>query len=114
MFWFTVHRPWLVTLVSTAHDWALDEPQQALSVVHRGHAESYLTSAVLFPVAARTALHRQDVAGARALLSEAQRLRPLLSHAIPWVAVESLLQILQRIGYAETQVAFTEFAKRGA
>jgi LuxR family maltose regulon positive regulatory protein len=35
------------------------------------------------------------VGAARALLSEGQRLRPLLSHAIPWVAVESLLQMAE-------------------
>jgi LuxR family maltose regulon positive regulatory protein len=78
-------------------DWRAAEAlvEQGLSVMRRGHAESYLTSAVLFPVAARTALHRHDVGAARALLSEGQRLRPLLSHAIPWVAVESLLQMAE-------------------
>ena len=69
--------------------------ERALSVVRRGRADSHITSAVVFAVAARVALHRRDVGAARRLLAEAQRLRPLLSHAMPWFAVETLLEMVE-------------------
>jgi LuxR family maltose regulon positive regulatory protein len=68
---------------------------QALSVTGRYRTESSLTSAIVFALAARVALHRGDLTRARALLGEAQRLRPLLSHAIPWYSVGTLLEMTE-------------------
>ena len=69
--------------------------QQALSVARRGRAESHITSAIVFAVGARVAVHRGDMRQARAYLGEAQRLRPLLSHAIPWYAVGVMLEMAE-------------------
>jgi LuxR family maltose regulon positive regulatory protein len=44
-------------------------------------------------VAARTALHRGDVPGAKEHLARAARLRPLLTSAIPQHAVQTLLEL---------------------
>jgi LuxR family maltose regulon positive regulatory protein len=66
---------------------------RALWVVRRAHTEAYVTSALAFAIAARLAVQRKDVSVARAHLAHAQRLRPLLSHAIPWYTVETLLQM---------------------
>jgi LuxR family maltose regulon positive regulatory protein len=49
----------------------------------------------VFAVAARLALHRRHLTLARAHLAEAQRLRPLLSHATPWYAVGALLEMAE-------------------
>ena len=68
---------------------------RALSVARRGHTESHITSAIVFALAARVALHRGDLTLARAHLGEAQRLRPLLSHAIPWYAVGVLAEMAE-------------------
>jgi LuxR family maltose regulon positive regulatory protein len=68
---------------------------RALSVARRGHTESHLTSVIVFALAARVSLHRGYPALARAHLGDAQRLRPLLSHAIPWYAVGSLLEMAE-------------------
>jgi LuxR family transcriptional regulator, maltose regulon positive regulatory protein len=78
-------------------DWSTTETlvQRALSVTHRGHIESYISSTLVFALAARVALHRRDPVLARAHLSEAQRPRPLLSHAIPCLAVEALLEMAE-------------------
>jgi LuxR family maltose regulon positive regulatory protein len=78
-------------------DWSTTEAlvERALSVTRRGHTESYISSALVFALAARVALHRQDPTLARAHLSEAQRLRPLLTHAIPCLAVEALLEMAE-------------------
>jgi LuxR family transcriptional regulator, maltose regulon positive regulatory protein len=68
---------------------------QALSTVRRGHTDAHITSAIVFAVAARVALHRRDPASARAHLAAAQRLRPLLTHAGPWYSVEAQLQMAE-------------------
>jgi LuxR family maltose regulon positive regulatory protein len=78
-------------------EWSTAEElvERALSVTRRGHTESYISSALVFALAARVALHRGDPTLARAHLGEAQRLRPLLSHAIPCLAVEALLEMAE-------------------
>jgi LuxR family maltose regulon positive regulatory protein len=78
-------------------DWSEAEAliDRALSVARRGRTESFITSLLVFALAARVALHRRDLTLARAHLGEAQRLRPLLSHAIPWYAVEAQLQMAE-------------------
>ncbi|MCW2532321.1 MAG: ATP-dependent transcriptional regulator, MalT-like, LuxR family [Blastococcus sp.] len=78
-------------------DWSDAETrvERALSVVRDGRTESHITSAIVFSLAARVALHRGDPMLARAQLGEAQRLRPLLSHAIPQFAVGSLLEMAE-------------------
>ncbi len=52
-----------------------------------------LPSGLIFAVATRYAARMGDIRGADAHLIKAQRLRPLLSHAIPWYAVQTLLEL---------------------
>src|SRR4051794_14087065 len=94
---FSVISGYLALLCSERGDWNAAEAlvARALSVVHRGHAESHITSALVFALTARVALHRRAPPRARAHLGEAQRLPPLLSHAMPWYAVETLLQMAE-------------------
>jgi LuxR family maltose regulon positive regulatory protein len=78
-------------------DWGDAEPliERALSVARRGHTESHITSTLVFALAARVALHWGDLSLGRKHLAEAQRLRPLLSHAMPWYAVGTLLEMAE-------------------
>jgi LuxR family transcriptional regulator, maltose regulon positive regulatory protein len=78
-------------------DWSTTEAlvDKAVSVTRRGHIESYISSALVFALAARVALHRRDPTLARAHLGEAQRLRPLLTRAIPCLAVEALIEMAE-------------------
>ncbi|HLM07769.1 MAG TPA: LuxR C-terminal-related transcriptional regulator [Blastococcus sp.] len=79
---------------------------RALSVVRHGHAEAHVTSALPFAMAARLAMQRSDLPLARAHLAQAQRLRPLLSHAIPWYAVETLLEMSEcAVGLGDASAA---------
>ncbi|MGY1700492.1 LuxR C-terminal-related transcriptional regulator [Geodermatophilus sp. SYSU D00766] len=64
---------------------------EALETVRRTHAGWYVTSVLPSTLAARVAVHQQDPQRARTHLAEAQRARPLLSHALPWLTVEALL-----------------------
>jgi LuxR family transcriptional regulator, maltose regulon positive regulatory protein len=68
---------------------------RALSAIRAGHTEAHNTSALVFALAARVALHRGHVTLARARLAEAERLRPLLTHATPWYAVGCLLELAE-------------------
>jgi LuxR family maltose regulon positive regulatory protein len=94
---FTVILAYRAQLALDRGDWsdATRQIEHALSGTQRGHTESHVTSALVFALAARVALHRQDVAGARAHLRESQRLRPLLSHALPWYSVGALLEMAE-------------------
>jgi LuxR family maltose regulon positive regulatory protein len=66
---------------------------EALSVVEGGEFDEYWTSALAFAWGARMASRRTDVARAKELVARAARLRPLLTHAIPVVAVQALLEL---------------------
>jgi len=57
-----------------------------------GIEESYATPLVS-AVQARTALHRGDVPAAREELASAQRLRPLLTYALPYFAVQARIEL---------------------
>jgi LuxR family transcriptional regulator, maltose regulon positive regulatory protein len=77
------------------HDWksAGIFAEQALTVVEDGHLGDYVTSPLVYAVAARTALHRGDVAAAKAQLARATPLRPLLTYVLPTYAVPALLEL---------------------
>jgi LuxR family maltose regulon positive regulatory protein len=66
--------------------------------------ETLLASALL----ARTAIHRGDLAAARREVVSAQRLRPLLTYAIPHMAVQARIQLVHvHLALADTAGART-------
>ena len=76
-------------------DWYQAETlaDQAHMIVRTGHLDDYGLSAVVYAVAARTAAHRGQVRRAQERLARAARLRPLLTHATPYLAVQTLLEL---------------------
>jgi LuxR family maltose regulon positive regulatory protein len=78
--------------------------EQARSVVHHAGLDQDVTSILLDAVAARLAVHQGNLAGARAELAHAQRLRPQLTVALPIYAVQARLE-LARAYLALTDVA---------
>jgi LuxR family maltose regulon positive regulatory protein len=86
------------SLVAMARgDWSRAEALagQAGSVLRRaGIEDSYATPQVC-AVQARTALHRGDVLAARRELISAQRLRHLLTYALPYAAVQARLELIR-------------------
>jgi LuxR family transcriptional regulator, maltose regulon positive regulatory protein len=66
---------------------------RALDMVQAGNLNDYITTALVQTVAARTALHRGDIAQAQQHLGRAARLRPLLTSAMPHLAVQTLLEL---------------------
>jgi len=73
-------------------------------VVHEAHLEDYPVSTIVYAVAARLALHQGDQPRARTELTRAQRLRPGLTYALPFLAVQA------RIELARCHQALSDFA----
>ena len=66
---------------------------RALGIIQGGQLDAYWTSALVYAWAARVAVHRGDLDAARAHLTRAAGLRPLLTHALPVVSVQALLEL---------------------
>ena len=77
---------------------------EAQSVAREAHLEDYPPVALMYAVAARMALHHGDRPAARAELTQAQRLRPGLTYAVPYFAVQT------RIELARCHLGLSDFA----
>ena len=66
---------------------------QARSVAHDAHLEEYPLVAIMHAAAARIALHQADLPKAHVELTHAQRLRPYLTYAIPYLAVQVRIEL---------------------
>jgi LuxR family maltose regulon positive regulatory protein len=66
---------------------------RSIALVHRSHANGYLPRAFVYAIAARVAQHRGDVERADELLTRAHRLRMRLTHALPYIAVQTRLEL---------------------
>jgi len=67
--------------------------ERASKLVQDGQFEDYWTSALVFALHARVASQQGQVAVARERAARAARLRPLLTHALPIVSVQALLEL---------------------
>jgi LuxR family transcriptional regulator, maltose regulon positive regulatory protein len=76
-------------------DWmkAATLAEQAQGVVRAGVLDGYVASALVHAVAARVAVHQGDLPGAQQHLGRATRLRPLLTYALPYLAVQTLVEL---------------------
>ena len=84
------------SLVAMHHqDWhqAGTLADQAQGVVRAGELDGYVASALVHAVAARVAVHQGDVPRAQHQLARATLLRPLLTYALPYFAVQTLLEL---------------------
>jgi LuxR family maltose regulon positive regulatory protein len=81
---------------SSRGEWAAAEAaiERARCLIERWHLEDYVMSSAAYAVGARLALRRDDEKQAREDLLRAQRLRPVLTHAIPWAAVPVRLDLV--------------------
>jgi LuxR family transcriptional regulator, maltose regulon positive regulatory protein len=88
------------------HDWIAAETlaERALGIARAGQLNDYEMSPLLHAVAAHTALHRGDVPRAQDHLARAAHLRPRLTSAVPYLAVQTLLEL------ARAHLALTDLA----
>jgi LuxR family transcriptional regulator, maltose regulon positive regulatory protein len=68
-------------------------PADGPARVDRTGYDGYWTSALVYARAAAAAVHRGDLHAAREHLARAAGLRPLLTHALPVVSVQALLEL---------------------
>jgi LuxR family maltose regulon positive regulatory protein len=86
----------------------------AQALVEEAGLGDYSTSAIAHVATARVALHEARPEDARAALTRAHRLRPLLDHGIPWMTIEVGLALtrahlaLAEAGAARTVLSETE------
>ena len=66
---------------------------QARTVLRRAGIEESYATPLVSAVQARVAMHRGDVTAARQELITAQRLRPLLTYALPYFAVQARIEL---------------------
>ena len=88
----------------SASDWPVADSfaRSALRTVDDGGFDGYWTSALVFATAARSAAHRGDMPAARRLSRRAAQLRPLLTYALPVVAVQTLVELARAyLGFAD-------------
>jgi LuxR family maltose regulon positive regulatory protein len=82
-------------IAAVRDDWAEATAlaDRALEITRGGRFDAYWTSALVYAWAARAAVHRGDLDAARQHLTRAAGLRPLLTHALPVVSVQALLEL---------------------
>ncbi len=78
--------------------------ERGRTVIREARLDDYVTTILLYAAAARVAIHRGDVPPARDHLARAQRLRPQMTHAVPFYAVQTRLELV-RAYIALTDVA---------
>ena len=78
--------------------------ERAGTVLRRARIEESYATPLLSAVQARTAMHRGDVLAARQELVSAQRLRHLLTYALPYFAVQARIELI-RVHFALADVA---------
>lgn len=83
----------LVAMMRGEWGQAEDLAGQARAALRPNGAEESYAAPLVFAVQARTAIHRGDLPAARKLLVSAQRARPLLTDAIPHVAVQARIEL---------------------
>lgn len=78
--------------------------ERARSIGGSTRLEEYAATVLLYAVSARLAIHRGDARQAHRDLARAQRLRPRITHALPFYAVQARLELI-RAYIALTDVA---------
>jgi LuxR family transcriptional regulator, maltose regulon positive regulatory protein len=78
-------------------DWGRAETLagQAVAVLRQARIEESYATPLVCAVRARTAMHRGDVPAARQQLVIAQRLRHLLTYALPYFAVQARIELIR-------------------
>ena len=99
------------SLVAIAHsEWDRAEvlADQARTVLRRAGIEESYATPLICALRARAAMHRGDAPAARRELVRAQHLRPLLTYALPYLAVQARIELARvHLALADTAGART-------
>ena len=83
----------LVAMARSQWDRAEVLADQARTVLRRAGIEESFATPLICALRARAAMHRGDVPAARRELVRAQHLRPLLTYALPYLAVQARIEL---------------------
>ncbi len=83
----------LLAMANGAWDVAGRHLGEARTVAREAKVEDYPPTTIMYAAAARMALHQADPSRAHAELTRAQRLRPALTYALPYLAVQSRIEL---------------------
>ena len=98
----------LVAMARSQWDQAEVLADQARTVLRRAGIEENYATPLICALRARAALHRGDVPAARRELVSAQHLRPLLTYALPYFAVQARIELARvHLALADTAGART-------
>jgi LuxR family maltose regulon positive regulatory protein len=100
----------LALLAATQGAWgeAGQRARAAQALVEESGLGDYSTSALAHVATARVALHEARPEDARAALTRAHRLRPLLDHGLPWLTIQVGLELIRaHLALAEAGAART-------
>jgi LuxR family maltose regulon positive regulatory protein len=87
---------------------------QAKEFLQNQPMEDYVPAAIYLAARARLALETRQTASARKLLVRAMRMRPQLSHAIPWFAVQARIELARsHLALADVEGARTLLREAG-
>jgi LuxR family maltose regulon positive regulatory protein len=87
----------LIALGRGEHGEARALAERACAMVDDGRLQDQPTNALVFAVAARVAINERDMPRALTCLAKAQRLRPGLTHALPYLAVQTRLELIRAL-----------------
>jgi LuxR family transcriptional regulator, maltose regulon positive regulatory protein len=104
----------LALLAAHQDDW--DEAgwhaRKAKALVEQTRLDHYVASAIVHVAVARVALHEGRQSDARAALTRAHRLRPLLDHGLPWLTIQVGLELTRsHLALCESAAARTIFTE---
>jgi LuxR family maltose regulon positive regulatory protein len=102
-----------VTAIAVS-DWAAADVhvQRSLALITEDHLEEAPISALTYALAARLAIRRGDPDSGELAFGRAQRARPLLTYALPWLAVQVRLQLAHAyLAIAESSAVRTLLAE---
>jgi LuxR family maltose regulon positive regulatory protein len=98
----------LLTMEAGAWEEAAAYAERGVALVDEARLEDYLACGLAMAAAARVAVHQGDLTKAREHIAKIHRLRPLLNHGLPWLSVQTGLELTRvHLALGEAGVAGT-------
>jgi LuxR family maltose regulon positive regulatory protein len=83
----------LLAMAAGAWEEAAGHAGRGVTLVEELQLDDYLACGLAMVAAARVAVYRGDVPRAREYVTKVHRLRPMLNHGLPWVSVQTGLEL---------------------
>jgi LuxR family transcriptional regulator, maltose regulon positive regulatory protein len=96
----------LLAIEAGAWEEAAAHARRGVALVDEAQLDDYLACGLAMAAAARVAVHQGDLTKAREHVAKVHRLRPLLNHGLPWLSVQTGLELTRvHLALGEASVA---------